>query len=266
MRKVILKILRSKKLQPFWGKLNHLSLIGMNYYGGASLHSSGEIPVLTYMKEKLKHKEQVLIFDVGANTGEYSLIANELFKGKVKIHAFEPSLFTNNLLLNRTNEFSDIKVYRIGIGENDSVLKLFSGGDGRTTASVYNFQYRKKDSSEKFTEEIKITSIDSFCQISGITFIDILKIDIEGHELLAIKGAKNLIDSLSVNFIQFEFGKCDIDARVYFRDFYELLSPGFKLYRILSDGLFEIKKYDSSLEIFQTANFLAEKRNLNFEH
>lgn len=263
MRQALLKIIRSKPFQPFWMKLNHISLIGMNYYGGASFHSSGELPVLNYINEKLKNKNQIVIFDVGANTGEYSLKVNNIFNDKAIIYAFEPSSFTFDQLLKRANNFPKIRAYKVGMGKEESTLQLYSSGQGSTTSSVYNLKFIKKEFSEEFTETIEVTTIDSFCEKNGIKFIDLLKIDIEGHELLALKGAKRLIDSSSVNFIQFEFGKCDIDAKVFFRDFYEILSPKFKLYRIVSDGLFEIKKYDSSLEIFQTANFLAESRDLS---
>ncbi|WP_425639465.1 FkbM family methyltransferase [Algoriphagus yeomjeoni] len=260
MRQKLLKIFRSKVLQPLWIKLHHISLIGMNYFGGASLNHSGEIWALNYMKEKLKGKDKILIFDVGANSGEYSLLANELFENKSTIHAFEPSSFTFKILEEKTENYSQIKPHKLGIGSENTLLKLYSSGNGRTTASVYNLAYSLNYFNEEFTESIEVTSVDFFCRENDIEVIDILKIDIEGHELAAIKGAKNMIESNSLNFIQFEFGKCDIDSKVFFRDFYELLSPGFKLFRIVSDGLYEIEYYDSSLEVFHTANYLAERR------
>ena len=260
MRQQILKIFRSAKFQPFWVKLHHISLIGMNYFGGASLNHSGEISALSLMKKKLEEKEQIVIFDVGANSGEYSLLSYKFFGQNSLIHAFEPSVYAFKQLENKTSDFSEIKIHKLGIGTEKETLQLFSSGKGRTTASVYNLAYSINDFRAEFTESIDVTSIDSFCQENNISFIDILKIDIEGHELAALKGARNMIESNSVNFIQFEFGKCDIDSKVFFRDFYDILVSKYKIYRIVSDGLFEISDYDSSLEVFHTANFLAEKR------
>jgi hypothetical protein len=60
-----------------------------------------------------------------------------------------------------------------------------------------------------------------------------------------------------IKFIQFEFGGTDIDARVFFRDFYFLLSPKYNIYRILKNGLYPIKVYKESEEIFITTNYLA---------
>ena len=60
--------------------------------------------------------------------------------------------------------------------------------------------------------------------------------------------------------IQFEFGGCNIDYRTYFRDFYYLLKENYKIYRILKDGLFELKQYKESYEIFINVNYLAIRK------
>jgi hypothetical protein len=86
-----------------------------------------------------------------------------------------------------------------------------------------------------------------------------LKLDIEGHELNAIKGAKQMIADKKVDFIQFEFGGCNIDSRTYFQDFYYLLKDKYRIYRILRDGIFEIEQYKETSEIFITVNYLAER-------
>ena len=108
-------------------------------------------------------------------------------------------------------------------------------------------------------EEIKIKTIDSYCDEHAIKTINLLKLDIEGHELDALKGAKRMLSSGAIDFIQFEFGGCNIDSRTYFQDFYYLLKDDFRFFRILKDGLFPIKSYKEEYEVFITTNFLAEK-------
>lgn len=75
--------------------------------------------------------------------------------------------------------------------------------------------------------------------------------------LKVLKGAKDLIGKNSIDFIQFEFGGANIDSRTYFQDFYYLLTPYYKIYRILKDGLIAIDAYKEIYEIFLTTNFLA---------
>ena len=50
--------------------------------------------------------------------------------------------------------------------------------------------------------------------------IDLLKLDVEGNELLALKGLSDSIEYIKI--IQFEFGGSNIDSRTYFQDFYYL--------------------------------------------
>ena len=87
--------------------------------------------------------------------------------------------------------------------------------------------------------------------------IDFIKIDTEGNEYEVIKGLGNSIKLVKV--IQFEFGGCNIDSRTYFQDFFYLLKNKFKIYRILTDGLFEIVEYKETHEVFITVNYLAER-------
>ena len=69
-----------------------------------------------------------------------------------------------------------------------------------------------------------------------------------------------MIEEQRIRLIQFEFGGTSIDSRTYFRDFWQLLSPNYTLYRIVGNGLRRIDAYSEFLEIFVTVNFLAERR------
>ena len=127
-------------------------------------------------------------------------------------------------------------------------------------ASLYNRNLEYRNISFNLSEEITITTIDDFCVSQNILKIDFLKLDVEGHELNILLGAKNMLDSDKIKFIQFEFGGCNIDSRTYFKDFFTLLNGKYRIYRILQDGLLEIGYYRETLEIFTTTNFFAIHR------
>ena len=61
-----------------------------------------------------------------------------------------------------------------------------------------------------------------------------------------------------IGFIQVEFGGCHIDSRTYFHDFYELLTPRYRIYRIVTDGLRPLTAYREISEIFTTTNYMCE--------
>ena len=89
-----------------------------------------------------------------------------------------------------------------------------------------------------------------------------LKLDVEGHELKVLNGAHSLINSNSIDFIQFEFGGCNIDSRTYFQDFFYLLNPYYEIYRLVKDGIVLIEHYEERHEVFVTTNYLAISRKI----
>src|SRR6476661_4207701 len=90
-----------KFLVPYAGKkekyyafrrLYELSIRGMNIGGGSNVHDSGEFAVLQLLKQKFASKEKVVVFDVGANIGDYAKGILDIFgSDKVELHSFEPS-------------------------------------------------------------------------------------------------------------------------------------------------------------------------------
>jgi len=105
---------------------------------------------------------------------------------------------------------------------------------------------------------VTIKTIDSFLTEKKIPYIDFLKLDIEGNELNALFGAQEALKTNKIKSIQFEFGTCNIDSRTFFRDFYNLLSPQYNIYRVLKNGLHHITYYSEYDEVFATINYYAE--------
>ena len=62
-----------------------------------------------------------------------------------------------------------------------------------------------KNLSEDY-EDIKVTTIDSFCENNNIGSIDVLKTDVEGLDYHVLLGAKNLIQEKKIKYIFAEVG------------------------------------------------------------
>lgn len=234
-------------LQPFYEGLHRISLRGMNYMQSQSIEYSGEIFALNFANSK--RTKPVLLFDVGANKGDYSEAICRIFKKDFKILAFEPSqsLFSTLKSKFRTND--QISIYNFGFSDSKKRLELFDSGD--LFGSVY-----PTNSTATKSEIIELETIDSFCSIEDIKEIYYLKIDVEGAEIDVLKGAQHLISEGKIKFIQFEFGPNSITAKIHLKDFFHILSQ-YKIYRIVKDGLREINCYNEILEIPITSNFLA---------
>lgn len=256
------KIKGHKEYQPLFEELNSISLQGMNIGGWTNTKNSGEKNAILYVYEKLKHKENLVLFDVGANVGNYSVLLYEIFNDKSKIFSFEPSKFTYKLLTQNTQQFENVKSYNFGFGDKNASFTLYSNKKGSGIASIYKRRLDHFDINMDVKEEIEIKTIDSFCNEIKIAEINFLKLDIEGNELNALNGAKTMLQNHEIDFIQFEFGGCNIDSRTYFQDFYYLLNKNFNIYRIVKDGLCLIDNYKEMYESFITTNYLAESKEI----
>src|SRR3990167_284694 len=90
LKAVILRSTAGKKrFQKTFEALNLLSLIGMNIGGGPN--NSGEKSALKYIDNRFKSLEKVILFDVGANVGQYLTLMKEVFGEKAEMYSFEPS-------------------------------------------------------------------------------------------------------------------------------------------------------------------------------
>jgi len=258
--KLTMKGFSKIKNQSFWENIYNLSLRQMNFGNGGNFSQSGELFVLKFIRKKLEKESSIIIFDVGANIGNYSKAVNEIFKTKAKIFSFEPSKKTFELFLKNTLNIENIIPNNLGFSDKEHNQLLFTNSEGSGLASVYHRKLDHFGIQMDKTEEIKLTSIDNYCNQNKITRIHFLKLDIEGHEIAALDGAKNMIANKKIDFIQFEFGGCNIDSRTYFQDFYYLLKDNYKIYRVLKDGIQELPSYKETHEIFITINYLAIKK------
>jgi FkbM family methyltransferase len=132
-----------------------------------------------------------VVFDVGANTGVYSLIAKTL-NSDSRVYAFEPSNHTfhklqqNNIL----NKF-DIVCEKIALSSNTGDQIFYDTIDHNQTSASLSAEKLKNwsgNSVEILEYNVKTMTMFDYIHSNNITSIDLIKIDIEMHEHEAIKG------------------------------------------------------------------------------
>lgn len=126
-------------------------------------------------KESLKFwiklcKKSDVIFDIGANTGIYSLVAKTVNPAAV-VHAFEPHpMFYDFLCKNIALNHFDIKAHRKAISNMDGTIRIEDYSGAQQHISV---------ESQK---------LDTFMEQNKIDQLHLIKIDVESHEPLLMEG------------------------------------------------------------------------------
>jgi FkbM family methyltransferase len=144
-----------------------------------------------------------IILDVGANAGIYSLAALAI-QPDATVHAFEPTteIAARLRATAKLNRLDHLHVHEVAVlnTNGQAVLKRFRGELG--TNEGMNFISR--DCAHSGTECVKTVCVDQFCQDHSINRIDLMKLDIQGHEHSALKGAEQLIRAGDIGIIFLE--------------------------------------------------------------
>lgn len=259
IRKLFIRIYGNKISQHFLDKrikaLQRFTGVGM----GGCVKKSGEYIILKKLKE-LK-SSCYCIFDVGANKGDFTNLVFSYFSNNEPffIHCFEPSKAAFEKLSNNLKNNSHLVLNNIGLGKTKGEFDLFTNSPGSGGASLTKRNLEHFDIDFSQSEKVQIDKVDNYCSAKNIQHIDLLKIDVEGHELDVLNGAEKMFINNNIKMVSFEFGGCNIDTRTFFQDFYYFFKKhNFQLYRITPSGyLYPISSYKESYEQFRTTNFLA---------
>jgi FkbM family methyltransferase len=143
-------------------------------------------------------------FDVGAHTGETAVEALDNFP-QARVFSFEPHPSTFSVLASRVRN-QRFEAFNIAISDKSGRAPFYDYGTLATSNSmVADSQYAVRAKHPAKTLHVDATTIDEFCQQHAIDNIDVLKIDTEGHELAALKGARRLLEFGNPMFIYAEF-------------------------------------------------------------
>lgn len=224
-------------------------------YGTASIKKENDIV------HKLLKRIPTLAIDIGGNVGDYTAEIRRR-NPNAEIHIFEPSATNIQKLNQRFGKETNIKILPYAVSNDAGSATLFANEPGSGLGSLTQRKLEHFNIDFKFKESVNTIRFEDYwhSNLNGRK-IDIVKIDIEGHELSALKGFGKAIRSTKL--IQFEFGGCNIDTRTYFQDFWYFFKElNFDLFRITPFGAESIKTYRESEEYFSTTNYIAVNKNL----
>lgn len=231
----------------------------MGIGAGANVKEGGELILVKKIIESQLNK--AVIFDVGANIGDFSnLIINGLIgKLDIELHSFEPSKVTFNKLEKNVKPDKNIFLNNLALGNKKGEVELFFDEACSGLASLTKRKLDHFNIKFNLSEKVIIDTLDNYCNSNNIQNIDLLKIDVEGHELDVLQGSVEMFSNRQIKMVSFEFGGTNIDTRTYYRDLYYFFDNyKMKIYRITPSAmLIPMNEYNEMYEQFRTTNFLA---------
>lgn len=152
--------------------------------------------------------ERPVIFDGGAYHGEVTKIYRQLFP-KAVIHAFEPFPESHAILKRNCSGDPDIHTPCLGLadkpGKRAFAINAFTATNSLLpTAPEATATWREGYFETKETRELDFTTIDAYVAEHGIGHIDILKLDLQGAEPLALQGAQETLSAGRIGLVFME--------------------------------------------------------------
>ncbi len=202
--------------------------------------------------------EPFVLIDAGANAGDYTAMLIELAarRGRsIDVHAFEPSLVARERLQARFKSRASVKIVGKAVGEQAGKAVLYGAAEGSTLGSLLDRSVHRQEAAKNV--EVEVTTLAAYMAGQRVGRVDLLKLDVEGYELAALRGLGDALNPKCVAAIQFEYGGTAMDAGVTLRQLYQLLAArGYVVAKLLPAGL-AVRDYAEWMECYAYANYVA---------
>ena len=137
------------------------------------------------------------MIDVGAHTGGALLPFAAL---GWRIYAFEPDPMNRERLLENVGHLTNVSVDERALSDTSSDDMPFYSSEVSTGISGFH----AFDPSHQMTTRVNVTTLTRFVEESGITYVDFLKTDTEGHDLFVLRGGPHLSSLARITMVEFE--------------------------------------------------------------
>jgi FkbM family methyltransferase len=216
--------LGSRPAYPLTLALTKIGMRGLGINGGYELHESGE---QWFLERALPAIRNCVVADVGANIGEFAILARRL--GAAQVLAFEPSEKTFLALVANTSMDPSVTCFRTAVGESDEPTDFYIPMDEAASAlASRDVAVTSMDKARTRKITVPMTTLD---QAADGRPIDLIKIDVEGFELDVLRGARGMLRARPPKAVMFEFNAHHL-CRGHTVPMFADLLPDYDFYRL----------------------------------
>jgi len=215
------------KVKTFWGE-DFWPLETVTLYLFGLLGDYQETRLNKFLIKNLP--EETIFYDIGANSGFYSLLVENIIKNK-EIHAFEPISTTFKYLKKNFILYPDIFLNQVAVFNKEDEIDFYdttktgypgiSSFDKSFIDSIFDSKLKKI--------KVKTITLDKYCSLhSSPTFI---KIDVEGAENYVLEGGIKILKKTNPVIAMEIF-----NHKSHLKAIEILYSLGYKSYKIDANG------------------------------
>ena len=223
-------------------------------------NKNGEYALIKKLLQLSKNK--FIFFDVGGNKATHTLQFHKLAKQlnkEVKSYTFEPFP-------------SAFEIIKKSIIENciEKRCTLVNKAISNTTdKSIFYYDSKEKASGQNSLIKhymldssmiVETITLDRFFKDNKLERINFLKIDIEGFEINAISGAKNIMNKGLVDYIQLEYNQTWIETGGSIKKLMKIIDEKYSLFILRKNSLLSIDSYHFIIDDFYFCNLLLIKK------
>lgn len=159
-----------------------------------------------YLLKGFIKKDAAVIFDVGGSDGSTIYEFKKILPNSI-IYSFEPFPASYNNLKKITARLRDVYAYNLALSDLNGRKSFFVNASKATNSLLKAKPTNSFIDSHAVAEgeiEVEVKTIDTFVAENLISTIDILKLDVQGSELMVLRGAESCLRKKIIKYIYTE--------------------------------------------------------------
>lgn len=215
--------------------------------------------VLAAWKMDPAKDKNLVIFDVGANIGEWSAallgqLKAHIIDKNVDLFSFEPVPSTAKTLReNLPSNEPRLHIEEMALSSSTGKAEIYVAAANAGTNSLH----ADPAAAHQMAVSINLTTAAEFCESRGIRHVHLLKCDTEGHDMEVIRGALPLLKEERISVLQFEYNHRWVFSRNFLRDvFVSVEALPYKVAKLQANHVLILETWHPELDKFFEGNYL----------